>query len=162
MPNLFVLGGIFFCVAALTRRMLPVYIGSVLALIGYLAAQGLLRDMENKTLGALLDPFGIVANSRLTEYWSISERNTRLVPLEGLLLSNRVLWLAIGAAIMAFCAYRFTFAHAGTSGRVRRTREAASVADAAPAARAPAVDPGPRRRLARAAADGAGSISARR
>ena len=31
---------LFFCLAALTRRMLPVYIGSVLLLLGYLAAQG--------------------------------------------------------------------------------------------------------------------------
>ena len=30
LPNLLVLGGLFFCLAALTRRMLPVYIGSVL------------------------------------------------------------------------------------------------------------------------------------
>src|SRR5262249_48623445 len=74
-PNLVVLGGIFFCLAALTRRMLPVYVGSVLVLIGYLAAQGLLRNIDNKTLGAMLDPFGQVANSRLTEYWSISEKN---------------------------------------------------------------------------------------
>ena len=93
LPNIVVLGGLFFCLAALTRRMLPVYIASVLLLVGYLAAQGLLRDMDNKTLAALLDPFGVTANAKLTEYWSISERNTRLVPLEGLLLWNRLLWL---------------------------------------------------------------------
>jgi ABC-type transport system involved in multi-copper enzyme maturation permease subunit len=92
LPNLVVLGGIFFGVAALSRRMLPVYIGSVVLLIGYLAAQGLLRNIDNKTLGAMLDPFGLVANSRLTEYWSIDERNTRLVPLEGVLLWTRLLW----------------------------------------------------------------------
>ena len=91
LPNLVVLGGIFFCAGALTRRMLPVYVGSVVMLIGYLAAQGLLRNMDNKTLGAMIDPFGQVATSRLTEYWSISEKNTRLVPLEGLLLWNRLL-----------------------------------------------------------------------
>src|SRR5450631_874673 len=123
LPNLVVLGGIFFCLAAMTRRMLPVYIGSVLLLIGYLAAQGLLRDMENKTLGAMIDPFGVVANSRLTEYWSISEKNTRLIPLEGLLLWNRLLWLAIGAAIIGFCSYRFKFAQVGTSGKARRAAE---------------------------------------
>ena len=86
LPNLVVLGGAFFCLAALSRRMLPVYVGSVLLLLGYLAAQGLLRDMENKFTAAMLDPFGVVATSRLTEYWSISERNTRLIPFEGLLL----------------------------------------------------------------------------
>ena len=43
--------------------MLPVYIGSVVLLIGYLVAQGLVRDIDNKTLAALLDPFGMTANS---------------------------------------------------------------------------------------------------
>ncbi len=100
-PNLIVLGGLFFCVAALGRRMLPVYIGSVICLIGFLAAQGLLRDMANKTLASMLDPFGVVATSQITAYWSISERNTRLLPFEGLLLWNRLLWLGLGAAIIA-------------------------------------------------------------
>src|SRR5258706_11457543 len=122
-PNLIVIGGIFFCVAALTRRMLPVYIGSVICLVGYLSASGLLRDMDNKVLGALVDPFGIIAVARVTEYWPISERNTRLIPLEGLLLWNRALWLAIGIVVIAITAWRFRFAQAGTSGH--RERQAA-------------------------------------
>jgi len=126
-PNLVVLGGLFFCLAAITRRMLPVYIGSVICLVGFLAAQGLLRDMANKTLASMLDPFGVVATSQLTAYWSISERNTRLLPFEGLLLWNRLLWLAIGAAIIAVTAWRFRFAQEGASGR----RSAAAVDDAA-------------------------------
>ncbi len=125
LPNLLVLGGLFFCLAALTRRMLPVYIGSVLCLIGFLASQGLLRDMTNKSLASLLDPFGVVATSQLTAYWSISERNTRMLPLEGLLLWNRLLWLAIGAAVIGFSAWRFRMTQGGTSGR----RRAAALAD---------------------------------
>jgi ABC-2 type transport system permease protein len=141
LPNLVVLGGVFFCVAALTRRMLPVYIGSVVLLIGYLAAQGLLRDIDNKVLAAMIDPFGVVANSRLTEYWSISERNARLIPLEGLLLWNRLLWLGIGAVIIGLCSRRFTFAHPGTTGKARGDAE---MDEAAPAtATLPIVDPVP-------------------
>ena len=99
--------------------MLPVYICSVLLLVGYLAATGLLRDMDNKTLAAMLDPFGVTANSKLTEYWSISERNTRLVPLEGVLLWNRVLWLALGATALGICSDRFAFAQAAMSRKSR-------------------------------------------
>ena len=146
------LGGIFFCVAALTRRMLPVYIGSVLLLIGYLAAQGLLRDMDNKTLGAMLDPFGVVANSRLTEYWSISERNTRLVPLEGLLLWNRLLWLAIGAAIIGVLRVPLQRSRTRAArGKARRAQVEVDAADGGGAGRSRAARsiPRPRRRLAR-------------
>ena len=129
LPNLVILGGLFFCLAALTRRMLPVYIGSVLLLIGFLAAQGLLRDMTNKTLASLLDPFGVVATSQLTAYWSISERNTRLLPLEGFLLWNRLLWLGIAAAVLGFTTWRFRMAEAGTSGRRRAVAADDDVAD---------------------------------
>jgi hypothetical protein len=97
--------------------MLPVYIGSAILLIGFLAAQGLLRDMTNKTIASLLDPFGVVATSQLTAYWSISERNLRLVPFEGYLLWNRLLWLAIGAVIIGLTTWRFRMAQAGTGGR---------------------------------------------
>jgi ABC-2 type transport system permease protein len=129
LPNLIILGGFFFCLAALTRRMLPVYIGSVLLLIGFLAAQGLLRDMTNKTLASLLDPFGVVATSQLTAYWSISEHNTRLLPLEGVLLWNRLLWLAIAVAVLGFTTWRFRMEEAGTRGRRRADTAGDVVAD---------------------------------
>jgi ABC-type transport system involved in multi-copper enzyme maturation permease subunit len=132
LPNLVVLGGVFFCVAALTRRMLPVYIGSVVCLVGFLAAQGLLRDMTNKTLASLLDPFGVVATSQVAAYWSISERNTRLVPLEEYLLWNRLLWLAVAAAVIASTAWRFRMVHAGIGSRKHPKTVQDALAEAAP------------------------------
>jgi hypothetical protein len=137
LPNIVVLGGLFFCIAALTRRMLPVYVTSVLLLVGYLAARGLLRDLDNKTLAALLDPFGVTANATLTEYWSISERNTRLVPLEGVLLWNRLLWLAVAAVVAGLCGYRFAFTEPARPARRRTAAEPAPLtAVASPRARA--------------------------
>ena len=136
LPNVIVLGGVFFCIAALSRRMLPVYIASIVVLIGYLAAQGLLRDMDNKLLAVLLDPFGTTAASKLTEYWTISERNTRLVPLAGFLLWNRLLWLGLAALVIGACSYRFRFTQpARAPGKRRRESEASLVASplAAPA-----------------------------
>ncbi|HVO89317.1 MAG TPA: M1 family aminopeptidase [Casimicrobiaceae bacterium] len=127
LPNLIFVGGVFFCVAALTRRMLPVYLGSALCLIGYLGAQALLRDIDNKTLAALIDPFGVIASARITEYWTIAERNTRLIPFEGVLLANRLLWTAVGALLVFVCYQRFRFAEA-----LLKTRREAPV-DAEPA-----------------------------
>jgi ABC-2 type transport system permease protein len=129
LPNLIWIGGVFFCVAALTRRMLPVYIGSIICLIGYLAANGLMRDFENKTLAAMLDPFGSIAMSRVTEYWTVSEKNTRLIPFEGALLWNRVLWLGVGLMLIAWCVHRFAFAYSAGSGF--RSRGKAAEYDAA-------------------------------
>jgi ABC-type transport system involved in multi-copper enzyme maturation permease subunit len=108
-PNMLLIGGIFFTLAASTRRMLPVYVGGVVLLIGWLLATQLLRDIDNKLLGALLDPFGLSALTRLTEYWTVAERKSRLVPFEGYLLWNRLLWLAVTSTLMTGCYARFSF-----------------------------------------------------
>src|SRR5471032_2645199 len=109
LPNLFIFGAIFFIIAALTRRMLPVYISSVVMLIGYLVAPGLARDLDYKTLAALIDPFGTTAVIRLTEYWPIIERNTRAVLPEGVYLLNRVLWASFALVGLLLGYWRFHF-----------------------------------------------------
>jgi len=146
LPNLLWLGALFFCAGALTRRMLPAYIGSVLCIVGYLAGTGLLRDLDNKTLGSLLDPFGVIAASRLTEYWTIAERNTRTIPLEGVLLWNRLLWVGVGAVLLAFCYRRFRFAYATGGGHAKPAADddpTVAPAAATPPLRARAAPPAP-------------------
>jgi ABC-2 type transport system permease protein len=86
LPNVLLIGGVFFMIATLTRKMLPVYIGSILLLLGYLISLNLIRDLDNKTVAAMIDPFGTIAVSRVTEYWTVAERNVRLIPLEGVFL----------------------------------------------------------------------------
>src|SRR5471032_1839248 len=109
LPNIFIFGSVFFILAALTRRMLPVYISSVVMLIGYIVAPGLARDLDYKTLAALIDPFGTTAVIRLTEYWPIIERNTRAVLPEGVYLLNRVLWVSFALVGLLLGYWRFHF-----------------------------------------------------
>ncbi|CAN5199290.1 M1 family aminopeptidase [soil metagenome] len=119
LPNMLLVGTLFFTLAGLTRRMLPVYIGAVVMLLGWLLATQLLRDIDNKTLASLLDPYGQIAAGRLTEYWTVDDRNTRLTPLEGAFLWNRLLWLGVSLAIAGVCFWRFSFTAADT-GSARR------------------------------------------
>ncbi|NRR32593.1 hypothetical protein HSX11_20705 [Oxalobacteraceae bacterium] len=109
LPNILIFGSVFFMIAALSRRMLPVYISSVVMLIGYLVAPGLARDLDFKTLAALIDPFGITAVIRLTEYWPIVERNTRLVLPEGVFLLNRAIWSGFALLGLLLGYWRFHF-----------------------------------------------------
>ena len=126
LPNALLIGAVFFSLAAATRKMLPVYAGSVLLLLGWLIAQQLMRDADNRTLAALVDPFGMRAVSVLTEYWTIAERNTRLVTLEGVLLWNRALWIGVALAVSALLAWRFSFASAAEAGPGRRRKPGAA------------------------------------
>lgn len=125
LPNLFIFGAIFFVLAALTRRMLPVYVGSVVMMIGYIVAPSLARDLDYKTLAALIDPFGTTALIRLTEYWTVAERNTLGIPFDGIYLLNRAIWLAFGAVVLLLGYWRFDFIagndHGGRAGAAADT-----------------------------------------
>ncbi len=107
LPNLFIFGAIFFVLAALTRRMLPVYVASVIMTIGYTVAPSLARDLDFKTLAALIDPFGTTALIRLTEYWPLAERNVRLVEFTGVYLTNRLIWAGFALLVLLLGYWRF-------------------------------------------------------
>jgi ABC-type transport system involved in multi-copper enzyme maturation permease subunit len=142
-PNILFLGALFFGMAALGRRMLPVYIAGVVVLIGNLIAPRLLRDIDNRTLAALVDPVGVAANSLVTRYWSAAEKNSQLVPFAAEILWNRALWLGVGMAIFAFCYWRFRM-DMGEEGAWRKGKKKSLLdADADPVAPA-IVKPGGR------------------
>ena len=109
LPNLFIFGALFFVLAALTRRMLPVYIASMVMMIGYIVAPNLARDLDYKTLAALMDPFGTTALVRLTEYWTVLEKNSRAIGFEGVYLINRLTWSGFALVVLLLGYWRFHF-----------------------------------------------------
>jgi hypothetical protein len=100
LPSLLVLGAGFFAVATATRSMMWTYVGVVAFLVLFITTRLLLRDPAYDTVAALSDPFALSALNQVTKYWTVSERNTQLPPLRGLLLYNRLLWL--GASLVLF------------------------------------------------------------
>ncbi|MDY7225180.1 M1 family aminopeptidase [Hyalangium rubrum] len=112
LPNLIITGSLFFALATLTRRILPVYVASVVLFIGYLVGSNLLAELDTKWIAALVDPFGLSAQGFASEYWTVAEKNTQLLPLEGWFLVNRLVWLAIGMGALAFTYLRFQRTHA--------------------------------------------------
>ena len=109
LPNLVLVGAILFTIAALTRHVIPVYLGAIAIFIGYLVAANYWGDITNPMLSALADPLGINALKAMTAYWTASERNTRLIGFPPMLLWNRLLWLAIAAALFAVLQRTFRF-----------------------------------------------------
>ncbi|MEM7585324.1 MAG: ABC transporter permease subunit [Acidobacteriota bacterium] len=106
-PNLLFCGAVFFALASLTRKVFTTYLGLVGFFVCYFLSRLLLGDIDDRWTAALLDPFGMSAFEQITQYWTLVERNSLLPELPGLLLTNRLLWLAIavaflGAAIRAF------------------------------------------------------------
>lgn len=111
LPNVVFVTAIFFALAALSRKMTPVYAGGVLLLIGYLLVGDLLADPNKSQWLSLADPFGIGPFTQMTRYWTPFERNTHLIPLTGLLLINRLIWMVLSLGILLFTYSKFQFAH---------------------------------------------------
>ncbi|MBZ4399557.1 M1 family aminopeptidase [Myxococcus sp. AS-1-15] len=106
-PTLFFAGTVFFSLAALTRRMAPVYVGVVVLVLGYLALSSAMSDVANRPLGSILDPFGFITVDNVTRYWTPAERNRDLIPFSGVLLVNRLLWSTVGALLLGLTVLRF-------------------------------------------------------
>jgi ABC-2 type transport system permease protein len=141
LPNVFFTGAVFFAVAALTRSMLATYVAVAIFFVGYSVAQTMLADVDNELLASLLDPFGISSFALATRYWTVFDKNTATMPLSGALLWNRLLWIAAGAAVLAFGYRRFRLT-ANLEERKkakRRRRVATAEAEVAPASTATAV-----------------------
>jgi hypothetical protein len=111
-PNIFILGALFFSFALVVRKMAAIYTTSIVLLTGFLGASMVSDKIENRWIAALIDPFGNEALDRTTQYWTIFEKNTRLLRLEGPLLWNRVFWLSlsIGVLVAAFRMFRMNHA----------------------------------------------------
>lgn len=141
-PNTLVFGAIFLSLVAIFKKMAPVYVASIGIFTGWLISTNLTADLENKFLAAMVDPFGIEAAGQITRYWSVSEQSTQLVTLTGVLLTNRLLWGAVGLFFLAL-GY-FAFDPFRLPREKSRKSEAGSAAVPGPAMRLPKADLRPR------------------
>ncbi len=57
----------------------------------------------------LPDPFGISTIQIYSEYWTIVEQNTLLIPLKGAVLGNRLLWSGVGVIAFIITWFGFSF-----------------------------------------------------
>jgi len=130
LPNLLFLTAIFFALATLSRKMLPVYVASVLVLIAYYAFAQNSNSLTGNMRMALFDPLGGAAIDRITRYWTPFQRNTQLIPLGGILLANRALWLSVGALFFGFAYAKFSFAYPAERSRSRKIVEEKEVSPA--------------------------------
>jgi ABC-2 type transport system permease protein len=135
LPNVFLTSAIFFAVATMTRSMMYSYLGVLVFLVAYFVVTGIIRSKpELRDLGGYVEPFGLAAFGNATRYWTASERNTGLPPFEGILLANRLIWIAVGLLTVAFAYSRFSFAERGVSRRKlrRQAKKAARLAATPP------------------------------
>ncbi|MGK2856422.1 MAG: ABC transporter permease/M1 family aminopeptidase [Thermoanaerobaculia bacterium] len=128
LPNLFFMSAIFFSLAALTRSMMYTYVGVVTFFVLYGVSQSMMADLDNQSIAALADPFGMAAFELTTKYWTVFERNALTPGFGGAILVNRILWTIIGALTVLFTIRTFKF----TATQEKRKSRKKTPADIAP------------------------------
>ena len=131
-PNTFFIAAILFTVALLARNDIVAFIGGLLLLTGYVVSAALTQNLEREQLAALLDPFAVRTFSLVTKYWTVADKNSISAGLTGLLLWNRLLWIAVGAAFLVFAYYRFSFAERATKSKTVAAEEPLSAVAVSP------------------------------
>ena len=100
LPNILLVGAIFFAIGFFKRNMFPVYLVSVILLMGYMFGIFYSQNFQSSLFASLIDPFGQAAVQSIYQNWTVVERNTRLIPLAGNFLFNRMLWMGLSVVFL--------------------------------------------------------------
>src|ERR1700722_16882821 len=104
-PQIFFLGSLFFCVAALTRKIVVVYLQGVAIFMVYvigITVFSATRSLERFWSG-IFDPAGLLLQDGVTRYWTVVEKNTLLMNWTGVFLYNRLVWCGLGLVSLIAC-----------------------------------------------------------
>ena len=108
-PASLIVSAIIYAIAVKSRSLMYTYLAAMGLLILYFVGLNLLRAPEFRELKALADPFAFSTFREMTRYWTAVERNTTLIGYEGLLLTNRLIWLGITTVIASAAYFMFSF-----------------------------------------------------
>ncbi|MEM8505059.1 MAG: peptidase [Cyanobacteria bacterium P01_D01_bin.1] len=125
LPNLFLVSALAFAIASLTRSLAITFAGSIILVMLYLASLMMVGadkiNYQQYPFWAMLDPFGFYAFESNTLSWTVFEHNTLMPSLGGLLIWNRLLWLAIALSVWLLSYRRYKMQAYTQSGRKRNS-----------------------------------------
>lgn len=105
LPILFFGSALFFTSGALSRRLLVVYTQGIVFFMWFMMT----KAIENEFIQALLDPFSLTTLTDISDLWTVTERNLKLIPLDGVLLYNKLLWMLLGCLSLWIGYRKFSF-----------------------------------------------------
>ncbi len=109
LPNMFFAGAIIFALANKWKNTIISFVGTVVIILTYSLSGTFISDIENETIAALTDIFGIRAYSIDTKYFTPIEKNTISVGYSGFLLINRLIWVSLGLIVLVSSYFSFSF-----------------------------------------------------
>lgn len=121
-PNILLFGAIVFAVVTFTRNIAAGFITVVLLMLIQGIVANLLADPENRLISSLLDPFGEEAANYYTRYWTVAEQNEMMLPVKGVIVYNRLIWLGIAFVIFTLVFKYFSFSQNALSFSFRKAK----------------------------------------
>ena len=109
-PNMFLAGAVIFALATKFKSTIISFVGTLVIIIGYIVSLSVVSDLDNQTMAAMVDIFGITAYNQDIQYFTPLERNTINPGFSGLILKNRLIWLTVGLVILFLSYFSFSFA----------------------------------------------------
>jgi ABC-2 type transport system permease protein len=82
----------------------------------------IMSDPDLRYLSALLDPFGDQAAAYYTKYWTVAEQNEQMLPIEGVIIYNRLIWLGVATLIFGLVYKFFSFTQHAISFSFRKQK----------------------------------------
>ena len=109
LPNMLLCGSIIFALATKFKSTIISFLGALFIILGYSISASLMSDVDNQSLAALVDVFGLRAYLVDTLYYSPFEMNTVTMGFSGHLLKNRILWISVALIILFLSYWNFSF-----------------------------------------------------
>lgn len=121
-PNILMLGSIVFGVVTFSRNVAAGFITVVVFLLLQAVMGSLLSDPDMRYTSALLEPTGAEAANYYTKYWTVAEQNEQMLPVEGVILYNRLIWLGLAALVFGLVFRFFSFSQNALVLRWRKSK----------------------------------------
>jgi len=121
LPNMFFTSALFFGLVAVFKNVKVIYSSGLFLFLGYVIANFFLSNINNPKVIYLTDPFLMNGLRAATAGASAQQLNSSVIHIEGLMLTNRIIWVSVGAVILLLTYLRFSFERFFSGNHGRRT-----------------------------------------
>lgn len=111
LPNILLISSFIFAISTLSRQAIYAYMSSIILIILYIVLILGTTSLKNPTLRILIDPFGMNALTIASQYWTVNDLNQNLMPINSLLIINRLISIALSALCLILTYKKFTLTH---------------------------------------------------
>jgi len=109
LPNMFLAGAVIYAMANKWKSTVISFVGGLVIIVAYIVSGSLMSDVDNETIAALSDIFGINTYAIETKYFTPADKNTISPGFSGVLFWNRLIWTGVGIIILMLSYFSFSF-----------------------------------------------------